>query len=144
MIEVYFDGLCEPRNPGGVPTYGFVVYRDGRKIHEGRGLAGKPYAPSATNNVAEYTGAVRALEHLIAEKLTDEPILVRGDSLLVINQVNSLWKVKSPNIAPLNAKVRELFFKFKDLKFEWVPRERNKDADALTNLAYAEFKSRQP
>ena len=39
MIEVYFDGLCEP-NPGGVATYGFVIKRDGKKVHEGHGLAG--------------------------------------------------------------------------------------------------------
>ncbi len=138
-VEVYFDGLCEPKNPGGVATYGYVVYRSGRKIHEGRGIAGTPYAPEATNNLAEYTAVVKALEHLVREGISG-PVVVRGDSKLVIEQSAGRWKVKSPTLAPLNARVRELFFKFKDLRFEWVPRERNREADALTNLAYAEFR----
>ena len=70
MIEVYFDGLCEP-NPGGVATFGFVVKRDGKKIHEGHGLAGTPKTPQATNNVAEYTGLIRALEWLVAQKVKE-------------------------------------------------------------------------
>ncbi len=142
MFVVHFDGLCQPKNPGGVATYGFVVERDGRRIHEGRGLAGTPYAPDTTNNVAEYTGLVRALEYFLQQKLTDESVVVRGDSELVIKQLNGEYKVKSPNLAPLHAKVRELFFRFRDLRFEWVPRQKNREADALTNLAYAEFLSR--
>lgn len=139
VIIVHFDGLCLPKNPGGVATYGFVVERDGRKIHEGRGIAGKPYDPATTNNVAEYTGVLRALEYLVERKLTAEPVIVRGDSELVIKQLKGEYKVKSPNIAPLHGKARALFFRFSSLRFEWVPRERNRDADALTNLAYAEY-----
>jgi ribonuclease HI len=143
VIKLYFDGLCEPKNPGGVATYGYVVYRDGKKVHEGRGLAGQPFSPEATNNVAEYTAIIKGLEYLADQKVA-EPVLVRGDSKLVIEQSAGRWKVKSPNIAPLNARVRELFFKFPSLTFEWVPREQNREADALTNLAYAEFqKSRR-
>ena len=141
MIVVYFDGLCEPKNPGGVATYGFVATQDGKKIYEGRGLACKPYDPAATNNVAEYTGVVKALEWLVDQGRTKEPVIVRGDSQLVINQATGAWKVKSPSIASLNARVRELFFKFSSLTFEWVPREQNREADALTNLAYAEFRA---
>ncbi len=141
MITVHFDGLCQPRNPGGIATYGFVISRDGRRIHEGRGVAGRPYTPSSTNNLAEYTGVVKALESLIDQKLTEETVIVRGDSELVIKQLNGEYKVKSPNIAPLNARARELFFRFASLKFEWVPREKNRDADALTNLAYAEYRA---
>lgn len=140
MIVVYFDGLCEG-NPGGVATYGFLVKRGGRAIHEGHGIAGKPYSPEATNNVAEYTGLVKALEWL-ADQNIREAIVVRGDSKLVIEQASGRWKVKSPLLAPLNARARELFFTFPSIKFEWVPREQNREADALTNLAYAEFQAR--
>jgi dTDP-4-dehydrorhamnose reductase len=65
-IVAYFDGLCEP-NPGGVATYGFVVKKDGKKVHEGHGLAGTPKTPQATNNVAEYTGLIKALEWFLAQ-----------------------------------------------------------------------------
>lgn len=139
MIEVYFDGLCEPKNPGGVATYGFVVSRDGKTLHEGSGLAAKPYSEHATNNVAEYTGLIRALEWLLEKGLAGEKTLVRGDSDLAIKQLNGEYKVKSPLLAPLYKQVKELSFKFPSLRFEWVPREKNRDADRLTNLAYAEF-----
>ena len=140
MIEVYFDGLCEPKNPGGVATYGYLVTRDGKKTHEGRGLACTPFAPEATNNLGEYMGVIKALEYLAGERVS-EPVVVRGDSKLVIEQSEGRWKVKSPAIAPLNARIRELSFKFDDLRFEWVPRKQNKEADALTNLALAEYKA---
>lgn len=136
-IEAYFDGLCEP-NPGGVATYGFVVKKDGKKVHEGHGLAGTPKSPQATNNVAEYTGLVKALEWLLAQK-TPGAILVRGDSDLVIKQVQGIFKVKSPLLAPLHGRVKELLEDLPDVTFEWIPRERNADADRLTNLAYAEY-----
>jgi ribonuclease HI len=137
MIEAYFDGLCEP-NPGGVATYGFVIKRDGKKVHEGHGLAGTPKTAQATNNVAEYTGLIKALEWLTGQK-TPGPILVRGDSDLIIKQVQGLYKVKSGLLAPLHGRVKELLEELPDVKFEWIQRERNGDADRLTNLAYAEY-----
>ena len=75
MIIVHFDGSCDP-NPGGRCAYGFVAWRDGRKIHEDRGVAAPP-GPGATSNVAEYTGCIRALEWLRYETAT-EPMVLRG------------------------------------------------------------------
>ncbi|HLY10832.1 MAG TPA: ribonuclease HI [Planctomycetota bacterium] len=138
MIEAYFDGLCEP-NPGGVATYGFLIKRDGKTVDEGHGLAGTPKTSQATNNVAEYTGLIRALEWLVAHKIKD-PVTVRGDSDLIIRQVKGEYKVKSGLLAPLHAKVKALEEQLPDVRFEWIPRERNGDADRLTNLAYAEYR----
>src|SRR5579862_7274487 len=137
MIEAYFDGLCEP-NPGGVATYGFLIKRDGKKIDEGHGLAGTPKTPRATNNVAEYTGLIKALEWLVTHKIKD-PVIVRGDSDLIIRQVKGEYKVKSGLLAPLHAQVKALEEKLPELTFEWIRREQNADADRLTNLAYAEY-----
>lgn len=137
MIEAYFDGLCEP-NPGGVATYGFVILEDGKKVHEGHGLAATPKSSQATNNVAEYTGLLHALEWLVAHP-SQGPIVVRGDSDLVIRQVKGEFKVKSSLLAPLHGRVRDLADQVPGVKFEWVPRERNSDADRLTNLAFAEY-----
>ena len=144
MIKVYFDGLCQPRNPGGVATYGFVVYERGKRLHAERGLAAAPWTPRATNNVAEYSGVVKALEWLAANGKKKKRVVVRGDSQLAIRQLNGEYKVKSPNVAPLFARARELSFQFSSLRFEWIPREQNREADALTNLAYAEFESSAP
>jgi len=140
MIEAYFDGLCDP-NPGGVATYGFLIKRDGKKIDEGHGLAGTPKTPQATNNVAEYTGLIRALEWLLAHKTKGE-IVIRGDSDLVIKQVKGEYKVKSPLLAPLHGRVKELMEDLPEIRLEWIQRERNADADRLTNLAYAEYTGR--
>ncbi|MBI2930790.1 MAG: ribonuclease HI family protein [Planctomycetes bacterium] len=138
-IVVHFDGLCEPKNPGGVATFGFTIDRDGRRVHEGWGMAGRPYTPEATSNVAEYTGVVRALEWLTAQQLTRESVQVVGDSELIIKQLKGEYKVRSARLAPLYKRARELSSAFPSLRFQWVPREQNRDADALTNRAYAEY-----
>ncbi len=137
MIEIHFDGLCEP-NPGGVATYGFVVRRDGKKIHEGHGLACAPRTPQCTNNVAEYAGLIKALEYLASLK-DPGPVVVRGDSELIIKQLRGEYKVKSPLLAPLYRRVGELAARLPSVRFEEVPREENREADALTNLAHAEY-----
>ena len=131
QLTAHFDGSCDP-NPGGICTYGFVVWRDGRKIHEGRGVAA-PRGPGATNNVAEYTGCIRALEWIRYEK-TVEPIVIRGDSELVLKQLKGQYKVRSPLLAPLYWRARELLTELPGVRFEWIPREQNADADRLAGL----------
>jgi ribonuclease HI len=60
--EVYFDGLCQPCNPGGTACYSFIIKNEeGHTIHSEHGLA----AYDSTNNIAEYTGLLKALEWLI-------------------------------------------------------------------------------
>ncbi|HUR38063.1 MAG TPA: ribonuclease HI [Planctomycetota bacterium] len=140
MIEAYFDGLCDP-NPGGVATYGFVIRKDGKKLQEGHGLAGKPKSPQATNNVAEYTGLIKALEWLLDQKLSG-PVVIRGDSDLIVRQVKGEYKVKSPLLAPLHRQAVDLLDQLPEARLEWIPRERNADADRLTNLAYAEYQGK--
>src|SRR5688572_18071527 len=124
-LTLYFDGLCLPKNPGGVATYGFVAKRGSKTIHEEGGLAAPPFTPQATNNVAEYTGVLKALEWADREGLAGEEILVRGDSELVIRQLKGEYKVKSPSIIDLFNRVRTLARAFSKLTFEWVPREKN-------------------
>jgi ribonuclease HI len=145
VLVVYFDGLCEPVNPGGVAAYGFVVYSDGRRLHAGRGVAGAGYlGGDVTNNVAEYTALIKALEWLVENGFSGEELVVRGDSQLVIRQLNGEYAVKSPRIAPLYARVKELLRFFQNVKLEWVPRELNAEADALSRAAYEEFLREHP
>ena len=65
MITLYFDGLCRPRNPGGVATYGYVIYKDGKKVKRGYGVVGS--GTGMTNNVAEYSALKRAAEWVSRE-----------------------------------------------------------------------------
>lgn len=142
-ITIHFDGLCLPKNPGGVATYGFVARRGAKLIHEEGGLAAPPYTPQATNNVAEYTGVLKALEWALAQGFENEKLIVRGDSELVIKQLKGEYKVKSSSIVDLFSRVRDLAAKFTSISFGWVPREENGEADAMTNRAYAEFGARK-
>lgn len=136
LIEVYFDGLCQPVNPGGVACYAFAVKRDGKTIHSDYGVAGEPFSPESTNNVAEYTALAKALEWLVANNFTSEKILIKSDSQLVVNQMNGTYKIKAKKIIPLYKQVVLLKSKFPGVEIIWVPREQNKEADRLTNIAY--------
>jgi len=60
---------------------------------------------------------------------------VRGDSLLVVNQMNGLWKVKHANLKPLAAEARRLLDGFEHAEIKHVRREYNTEADALGNEA---------
>jgi ribonuclease HI len=156
-IEVYFDGLCQPYNPGGIACYAFVIKKDGynnnnnddddetclgQTIYSQYGLAAEPFTNDASNNVAEYMGIIKALEWLLLlPQLNDDnnKIIVRGDSKLVVYQTKGKYKVKASRIVPLHQTVMSLISKFKVLDIEWVPREQNMDADRLSNKAYQEF-----
>jgi ribonuclease H / adenosylcobalamin/alpha-ribazole phosphatase len=86
----------------------------------------------ATNNVAEYNGLIAGLE-LAREYAPDASIEVRMDSKLVIEQMAGRWKVKHPDLQPLAIRAQGLA-PF-GTEWTWVPRERNKTADALANMA---------
>jgi ribonuclease HI len=137
----YFDGLCEPKNPGGVATYGLVVKRNGETIHQDAGLAyAKPWTNEASNNVAEYSAIIHGLEWLKKNNLQKAPIIMRGDSRLIINQLNKTFKVKAKRIQELHAKASKLLSEFKNLRLEWVDRSQNKEADLLSRVAYRRYK----
>ncbi len=110
------------------------------------GLAAEPFSDNATNNVAEYTGVIKALEWLL-EKYNynnNQKIIIRGDSQLVINQIKDKYKVRAVKIIPLYQKVKSLLSKFKYIKIEWIPRDNNKEADKLSNKAYQEILESDP
>ena len=143
-IVVYFDGACEPWNPKGIATYGFVIYRDSKKIREGKGLACEPFSWQSSNNVAEYTAMIKALEYLIENGLTKEEVIVKGDSQLTIRQMNGVYSVNAKRIIPLYKKATELVSKFNKIKFIWIPREENEIADHLSHEVYVEYIDSHP
>jgi ribonuclease HI len=128
-IEVYFDGLCHPR---GIACFGFIIKNGANTIHREYGLAEN----NSTNNAAEYTGIIKALEWLIANNYQNESIVINGDSQLVIQQIKRNFRVKAPTIIPLYHKAVSLVSKFNHIQFEWIPREQNKEADSLSYFAY--------
>lgn len=142
VLAVNCDGLCEPVNPGGTACYGWVAYHDGKKIGEGCGVVCS--GSGATNNVAEYTAVIKALEWLLENGFAGEEIEVRSDSQLCMYQLQGFYAVRSPRILPLYRKVVSLARKFKKVRFRWVPRELNEEADALSRKAYASYIAARP
>lgn len=138
MIEIYTDGLAEP-NPG-VGTYGYVIYKDGKKILARHGFAGDP----VTNNYAEYRGLIEALRG--SSEFADAEIIVHSDSKLLINQMAGEWKVSKKAFKSTEPgsyvekylEAEELATRFTKLRFVWIPREENSEADHLSRVAYQE------
>jgi len=133
MISIYFDGLCRPRNPGGVATYGYVIYQDGKKVKSGSGVIGS--GAGMTNNVAEYSALKRAVEWVSRNSVDDE-IIIKGDSQLVIYQMNGTWQIKSETSKKFVPEIRKLL-EGRKTRFIWIPREQNTEADLLSNIAYS-------
>lgn len=88
---------------------------------------------TATNNVAEYRGLLAALQYARDHGLTD--IIIRSDSLLLVCQMRGEYRVKNPGLQPLHAEARRLVAQVGKVRFEYVRREHNAEADALANRA---------
>jgi probable phosphoglycerate mutase len=89
-----------------------------------------------TNNVAEYSGLIAGLR--AAAELGATAVEVRMDSKLVVEQMSGRWQIKNPGLRPLAAEAATLVTRFASVTYEWIPRERNKIADALANRAMDE------
>ncbi|MBD0710845.1 MULTISPECIES: bifunctional RNase H/acid phosphatase [unclassified Streptomyces] len=91
------------------------------------------YIGVATNNVAEYKGLIAGLKAARA-LFPDAEVHVRMDSKLVVEQMSGRWKIKHPDMKPLAAEAARVFPAAR-VRYEWIPRERNKHADRLANEA---------
>ncbi len=91
------------------------------------------YLGVQTNNVAEYTGLVRALA--LARELGAEEIDLLLDSMLIVEQLHGRWRVKDAKLQPLHAQARRHLATFRRWSAIHVPRAENRAADALANDA---------
>jgi len=150
MIEVYFDGGCRPTNPGKYAAFGYVVKKGEEILAAGSGIVEGKVNERMTNNIGEYTGLIEALKNL--KKLdeenefnldvdSNEDILVKGDSALIINQVTGKFKTKSSHLKKLRAEVMSLLGELGShrVEFEWIDRKENKDADSLVSEKFKEM-----
>lgn len=135
MIEAWFDGACWP-NPNGHAACGAIVKCDGVAIYKGSKYLG---CEITSNNSAEYAGLILVLEFLLENQISEATIY--GDSNLVIQQISGVWKVKrkQPKIYHANYEIaRELATKLPLLKYKWVSRVYNIEADALSTQSLKE------
>jgi ribonuclease HI len=132
-VHVHFDGACQPPKGPGVATFGFTVEGEGLDF-EDCGLATRPYSDHSTNNVAEYVGAIRALEWLHDQGYR-AVVIVSGDSQLVIRQMTGEYKVREEHLRAYHEWLTRLSTEFATVHWRWIPREQNTRADALSKLA---------
>ncbi|TAL14374.1 reverse transcriptase-like protein [Patescibacteria group bacterium] len=123
-IVIYSDGGSRG-NPG--PSAAAFVILDNETVID----QGGEYIGITTNNQAEYHGVLLGLERAVEKGI--DALEFRIDSMLVVNQLNGLYKIKNRELWPVNERVQTLLSKFKSVKFHHVPRELNKMADALVN-----------
>lgn len=130
MITVSVDGGARG-NPGPAGFGVQVTGEDGAVVAELKGAIGV-----ATNNVAEYQGLIAALQWAVDQR--ESRVHVRSDSLLMVQQMRGVYKVKHPNLQPLHQEARRLSGRVGHVTFEHVPRELNRAADRLANAAMDE------
>ena len=125
--RLHFDGGSRG-NPGPA-AYGWVLYGpDGDEVDSDGVKIG-----SATNNVAEWTGLLRGLEHAVARGIRN--LSVRGDSELVVKQVTGVYRVKNAALKPLAEQVAGVLRSFDHVDVKHVYRDDNARADAVANEA---------
>jgi ribonuclease HI len=127
-LLIHTDGAARG-NPG--PAGAGAILRDaatGEVLGEvAQGLG------RATNNVAEWTAVRLALEE--ARRLGASRVDLRMDSELVARQITGIYRVKHPDLKPIHAAVMALLRGFDGYTIGHVPRELNRDADRLSNVA---------
>ena len=127
QIIAYTDGASRG-NPG--PAAAGFALTDQKGAHL---LAKAFFIGKATNNIAEYTAFIKALD--AAKETAAKQITVLSDSELLVKQINGQYKVKSDQIRPLFQKALGLIGEFENCKIQHIPREKNKQADKLVNQA---------
>lgn len=139
MVELYFDGACEPINPGGTASFGWHIKKDGQTILHDHKVIGT--GPGMTNNLAEYTGLLEGIKAL--KMLPDaKDVSIYGDSNLVCSMVSKKWgwnKKKTvwephkdaPHLRVLLDQILELLKDY-NWTITWIPREKNSEADNLS------------
>jgi len=127
---VQFDGGCT-KNPGGVGTFGALLRLDGSMKDQTCGNIGR----GTTSNKAEYHGLIAGLRLAGKHVPPGTSLTVMGDSKLVISQMRQEWKVLDEGIRSLWEEAQTLAASFGSVTYLRIPRDKNRDADALARKA---------
>lgn len=124
-IKLFADGGSRG-NPGPSAS-GYVILNMDDTVVKKSGF----YLGVTTNNQAEYLALKMGLEEVF--RMQSEEVHVYLDSLLVINQMKGIFKVKNRDLWPIHESIKELASRFKHITYTHVPRELNKEADTVVN-----------
>jgi ribonuclease HI len=126
-LVAYADG-ASIGNPGDAGCGALIADEEGRELAEDYRYLGK-----ATNNVAEYQGAILALSK--AHQLGGREVELRVDSSLLANQITGRYKVKNPALAVLYQDLKKQMQLFDKVTVTLIGRSANRQADRLASLA---------
>jgi ribonuclease HI len=129
QLEIYIDGASKG-NPGHAGI-GVVICRDGEVIENI-----SRYIGEGTNNFAEYTALIYALQESL--KLKADSVKIKTDSELLCRQINKEYKVRNLHLIGLYNQVSHLIAAFAGFSIQHIPREHNCGADKLATLAVKE------
>ena len=137
-LNIWTDGSIEGGNPGGHGASGWVIKGFAQTVFGTKDL-GK--SPTMTNNIAEYSAVVGALEWVVKSVIFGggwfEKVVIHSDSQLVVNQCNDEWNCSAPALSDLRDEVWRLCDKIPvEVVFRWIPREENQEADEISRSVY--------
>jgi len=158
QLLLFVDGGCEPKNPGGVATSGWVIF-DSKNLTKPlveHAAVVRDGGSLATNNYGEYKSLCLALKWLSENKWRGE-LTVKADSKLLVEQVSGRWKVNAPHLKSLRQKIWDYLTEiklsivdatnplpaddFNPCHLIWVQRNLNEHANNLCRQAYQEYKN---
>ena len=121
LATIHFDGGGQ--SPGPVTAACIVELSDGSVVQDVKRF------DQGTHNTAEWHALILGLR--LARNHGERHVVVKGDSTLVVKQVNREWKTKSPALRSLRTEAEELLARFESWRVEWIPRKENWRADEL-------------
>jgi len=137
-VSIHFDGASR-NNPRGPAGCGWTMSWGNEDLSDsGRFASGNKYLGyNVSNNQAEYEGLLQALEYMLDQNISCHGLYIRGDSKIVIHQLDGSYQVRSNNLIGLYNDVRNMLSEINCSHFEFLPvdRYRNRHADSLANQA---------
>jgi ribonuclease H / adenosylcobalamin/alpha-ribazole phosphatase len=128
--ELFFDGACLP-NPGGIGSFGFVLYKNGEVIDYGRGEIGQ--GPYMTSVVADYYAVSSGLDSVIRHIDGQAELAIYGDSQYAVSQITKPMHERW-DLQVINFKLKDLARMGVTVSVTWTPRASNKIADELAKV----------
>lgn len=130
-LDIYCDGGARG-NPGPAASAFAAIDASGKRIAS-KGL----YIGNTTNNVAEYTSVILALNWLSTDRKSHKALSLNifMDSMLVVNQLSGVYKIKNPKLKELYFQISEIIkqLNIEKINYTYIPREKNQQADLLVN-----------
>jgi len=130
---IYSDGGSRG-NPGDA-SLGWLLYSPDLELVQ---FNAKYLGNNVTNNYAEYSAIHDALKFCAKKQTNYKPnitkLICNLDSELVVKQLTGIYRIKNLELEKINIQITKLLLEFEEVKFNYVPREKNKFADMLVNI----------